>query len=71
LGISDELTALPLVNRHVKPLPPEPLKGWGGAVIRGAALRVEEAEEAGSRAAAPLRAVAALPRVLGLRVGTR
>jgi len=71
LGISDELTALPLVNRHVKPLPPEPLKGWGGAVVRGAALRVEEAEEAGRRAAMPLRAVAALPRVLGLRVGTR
>jgi glycine/D-amino acid oxidase-like deaminating enzyme len=71
LGVSDELTALPLVNRHVKPLPPEPLKGWGGAVIRGAALRVEEAEEAGRRATVPLRAVAALPRLLGLRVGTR
>jgi glycine/D-amino acid oxidase-like deaminating enzyme len=71
LGISDELTALPLVNRHVKPLPPEPLKGWGGAVIRGAALRVEEAEQDGRRSAVPLRAVAALPRVLGLRVGTR
>ena len=71
LGVDDELTHLPLVNRHVKPLPPEPLKGWGGAVVRGAALRVEEAEEAGRTAPAPLRAVAALPRVLGLRVGTR
>ena len=71
LGVEDELTALPLVNRHVKPLPPEPLKGWGGALIRGAALRVEESEEADRRAAIPLRAVAALPRVLGLRVGTR
>jgi glycine/D-amino acid oxidase-like deaminating enzyme len=71
LGVDDELTRLPLVNRRVKPLPPEPLKGWGGAVVRGAALRVEEAEEAGRTAPAPLRAVAALPRVLGLRVGTR
>ena len=71
LDVDDELTRLPLVNRRVKPLPPEPLKGWGGALIRGAALRVEEAEEAGRTAAAPLRAVAALPRVLGLRVGTR
>jgi glycine/D-amino acid oxidase-like deaminating enzyme len=71
LGIDDELTRLPLVNRHVRPLPPEPIKGLGGAVVRGAALRVEEAEEAGRRAALPLRAVASLPRVLGLRVGTR
>jgi glycine/D-amino acid oxidase-like deaminating enzyme len=71
LGIDDELTNLPLVNRRVKPLPPEPLKGWGGALIRGAALRVEDAEEAGRTAPVPLRAVAALPRVLGLRVGTR
>jgi glycine/D-amino acid oxidase-like deaminating enzyme len=71
LGIEDELTRLPLVNRRVRPLPPEPLKALGGALVRGAALRVEEAEEGGRRAALPLRAVAALPRALGLRVGTR
>ncbi len=71
LGIDDELTSLPLVNRRVRPLPPEPLKALGGALVRGAALRVEEAEEAGRQATPPLRAVAALPRALGLRVGTR
>jgi glycine/D-amino acid oxidase-like deaminating enzyme len=71
LGIEDELTALPLVNRGVRPLPPEPIKRLGGGLVRAAGLRVEEAEQAGRRAAAPLRAVAALPRVLGLRVGTR
>ena len=71
LGIDDELTSLPLVTRRVRPLPPEPLKGLGGALVRGAALRVEEAEEAGRKAAPPLRAVAALPRLLGLRIGTR
>jgi glycine/D-amino acid oxidase-like deaminating enzyme len=71
LGIEDELTALPLVNRDVRPLPPEPLKGLGGALVRGAALRVEEAEEAGRAAPLPLRAVASLPRVVGIRVGTR
>ena len=71
LGIEDELTGLPLVNRRVRPLPPEPVKGWGGAIVRGAALRVEDAAEEGRPAAAPLRAVAALPRVLGLRIGTR
>jgi glycine/D-amino acid oxidase-like deaminating enzyme len=71
LGIEDELTALPLVNRRVRPLPPEPVKGLGGALVRGAALRVEEAQQAGERPALPLRAIAALPRVVGLRIGTR
>jgi glycine/D-amino acid oxidase-like deaminating enzyme len=71
LGIEDELTALPLVNRHVRPLPPEPVKHLGGGLVRGAALRAEEAEQAGRRPALPLRAIAALPRVVGLRVGTR
>ncbi len=71
LGLDDELTALPLVNRTVRPLPPEPVKAWGGALVRGAALRVEEAEQVGRRAALPLRAIAALPRVAGLRIGTR
>jgi glycine/D-amino acid oxidase-like deaminating enzyme len=71
LGIEDELTALPLVNRSLRPLPPEPIKRLGGGLIRAAALRVEEAEQAERRAAAPLRALAGLPRLLGLRVGTR
>src|SRR5262249_6524262 len=71
LGIEDELTALPLVSRRVRPLPPEPVKAWGGALVRGAALRVEEAEEAGRPAAFPLPAIAGRPRVAGLRVGTR
>jgi glycine/D-amino acid oxidase-like deaminating enzyme len=71
LRIEDELTGLPLVNRHVRPLPPEPIKRLGGGLVRGAALRVEEAEQAGDRPPLPLRAVAALPRVVGLRVGTR
>jgi glycine/D-amino acid oxidase-like deaminating enzyme len=71
LEIEDELTALPLVNRHVRPLPPEPVKRLGGGLVRGAALRVEEAEQAGRRPAWPLRAIAGLPRAVGLRVGTR
>ena len=71
LGIEDELTSLPLVNRRVRPLPPEPIKRLGGGVVRAAALRVEEAEQAGRRAALPLRGIAALPRLIGLRLGTR
>jgi len=71
LGVADELTALPLVNRNVRPLPPEPIKRLGGGLVRGAALRAEEAEQAGRSPALPLRAIAALPRLVGLRVGTR
>jgi glycine/D-amino acid oxidase-like deaminating enzyme len=71
LGVEDELTALPLVNRRIRPLPPEPIKRLGGGLVRGAALRAEEAEQEGRRPALPLRAIAALPRVVGLRVGTR
>jgi glycine/D-amino acid oxidase-like deaminating enzyme len=71
LGVEDELTSLPLVNRHVKPLPPEPVKRLGGGLIRAAALRVEEAEQEGRRAPPPLRALAALPHFFGLRIGTR
>ena len=71
VGIEDELTALPLVGRSVRPLPLEPIKRLGGGLVRGAALRAEEAEQAGRRPALPLRAIAALPRVVGLRVGTR
>jgi glycine/D-amino acid oxidase-like deaminating enzyme len=71
LGIDDELTALPLVTRKIRPLPPEPIKRLGGGLVRGAALRAEVAEQAGRRPALPLRAIAGLPRVVGLRVGTR
>src|SRR5204862_6411025 len=71
LGSDDERTARPLVNGGVRPLPPEPLKRLGGGLVRAASLRVEEAEQAGRRPALPLRAIAALPRRIGLRIGTR
>jgi glycine/D-amino acid oxidase-like deaminating enzyme len=71
LGVEDELTSLPLLGAKRPRFPPEPLKGLGGAVVRGARLRVEEAAELDRRASVVLRTVAALPRVLGLRVGTR
>src|SRR4051795_6162224 len=33
-AVEDELTSLPLVNRHVRPLPPEPFKRVGGGLVR-------------------------------------
>lgn len=71
LDADDEWSRLPLANRKVPRLPPEPLRRLGGGMIRSAILAAEEADEAGRRVAAPVRAIAALPRVLGLRVGTR
>jgi glycine/D-amino acid oxidase-like deaminating enzyme len=71
LGVDDELTRLPLVNRRVRRLPPEPLKRLGGGLVRSALLSVEQSEQAGRRPPFLARLGAALPKVLGLRIGTR
>jgi glycine/D-amino acid oxidase-like deaminating enzyme len=71
LGVDDELTRLPFVTRRVPKLPPEPVKRLGGGLVRASILSYEEAEEAGRRPSLPARAGAALPRLLGLRIGTR
>jgi glycine/D-amino acid oxidase-like deaminating enzyme len=71
LGVDDELTRLPLVTRRVPKLPPEPIRRLGGGIVRAAILACEEAEERGGRPSLPARAGAALPRLLGMRVGTR
>jgi glycine/D-amino acid oxidase-like deaminating enzyme len=71
LGVDDELTRLPLVTRRVPKLPPEPFRRVGGGLVRAAILACEEAEEDDRRPSLPARAGAALPRFLGLRIGTR
>jgi hypothetical protein len=71
LGTEDEWTALPLRRCNTKSLPPEPLKRLGGGLVRSAILAVEEAEEEGRRPAFLARVGASLPRLIGLRLGTR
>lgn len=71
LGLDDEWTALPLVTRHLPSLPPEPLKRLGGGLVRSAILACEYAEEDGRRPPLAARAGAALPRLLGMQIGTR
>jgi glycine/D-amino acid oxidase-like deaminating enzyme len=71
LGVDDELTRLPLVTRRVPKLPPEPIRRLGGGVVRASILACEEAEEDGRRGPLPARVGAALPRLLGMSVGTR
>ena len=71
LGADDEWTRLPLVTRRRPSLPPEPLRRLGGGLVRAAILRCEEAEEQGRRPGPAARAGAALPRALGMELGTR
>jgi glycine/D-amino acid oxidase-like deaminating enzyme len=70
-GLDDEWTRLPLVTRRVKLLPPEPLKRLGGGLVRTAIMACEAAEQQGRRGPLPARAVAALPRLVGMQIGTR
>ena len=70
-GTRDEWSTLPLVRGRGDRVPPEPIRYVGGAAIRRAILACEEADEAGARAPVAARAVAALPRLLGMRLGTR
>jgi glycine/D-amino acid oxidase-like deaminating enzyme len=67
----DEWTRLPLVRSPSRRLPPEPVKRLGGGAIRAAALAVEEAEDEGRRPSRLAATVAAVPRLLGLRLGVR
>ena len=71
LRTDDEWSRLPLVGRKIRPLPPEPFRSLGGGLVRAAVLACEAAEERGRRPRLAARAVRALPRLLGLRIGER
>jgi glycine/D-amino acid oxidase-like deaminating enzyme len=66
----EEWTALPLVDPPPdRRVPPEPLRWAGGSVVLAAMRRAEAAQERGERAGALTRAVAGLPRRVGVTVG--
>jgi glycine/D-amino acid oxidase-like deaminating enzyme len=71
LDRKDEWSTSPFCTRTRPSLPPEPFRYVGGRAIRWAILACEDAEERGSRASVPAQAVAALPRLFGLRIGVR
>jgi glycine/D-amino acid oxidase-like deaminating enzyme len=71
VGREDEWTALPLATRRLPSLPPEPLKRLGGGLVRSAIIACEQAEEEGRRPRLAARAVASLPRLLRMQIGTR
>ena len=70
-GTDDRWTNLPLVTRRVPRLPREPLRSIGQAIVSRALLAIDDAEAMGERPPAPARAVAAVPRLLGLRIASR
>ena len=71
LGADDEWTRLPLATRYVPRLPPEPFRRVGGGLVRWAIMACEAAEEEGRRPPLAARPAAALPRLLGMELGTR
>jgi glycine/D-amino acid oxidase-like deaminating enzyme len=71
LRSDDEWAALPLANRLPPWLPPEPLRRVGGGLVRASIMAVEGAEEEGRRPPLAARAGAAIPRLVGMEIGTR
>ena len=71
LGTRDEWTALPLVDRQARRLPPEPFRYVGGKLVRWGTLASEEAAAAGRRPSPAARVAAAIPRLLRMPIGTR
>jgi glycine/D-amino acid oxidase-like deaminating enzyme len=71
LGTDDEWTHLPLATRTVPRLPREPFRRLGGGLVRWAIMSCESAEEDERRPPVAARAAAALPRLLGMELGTR
>ncbi|HEX6656036.1 MAG TPA: FAD-dependent oxidoreductase [Candidatus Limnocylindria bacterium] len=67
---ASELARLPIVNRAVRPFPPEPFRFIGARLIREALVRRDEAQDAGGRGSPAVRLVASLPRLMGYRFGS-
>jgi glycine/D-amino acid oxidase-like deaminating enzyme len=71
LQTRDEWSSLPFCTREIPRFPPEPFRYAGGQLIRWGVMACEEAEDIGEQPPAVARVIAALPRALGLRIGTR
>jgi len=71
LGVKDEWSTLPLCTRALPRLPPDPFRTYGARAIRWAILSCEEAEEDERQGSLLAKSLAVLPRLFGLRIGTR
>ncbi|MGH3359417.1 MAG: FAD-dependent oxidoreductase [Nocardioidaceae bacterium] len=71
LGRQDRWTRSAFCTRRRPVFPPEPLRYLGGAAVRRHTIALEDAADRGETPSPLTRVVAALPRLLGIRVGTR
>lgn len=69
LGRRSELTRLPMVGSRAADVPAEPLAWLGGSLVRAALDHIDRRDAAGRQPARAALAVAALPRLLGIRLG--
>jgi glycine/D-amino acid oxidase-like deaminating enzyme len=65
----DEFTSLPIVDPPSVSVPPEPFRFAGGAIIRRAIIRKEQAEEQGRTPGPITRIVSGIPELIGIHVG--
>lgn len=71
LGERDMWSGLALCTRELPRFPPEPFRFLGGVAIQQAIISCEDAEDLGRRGSLVARGVSMLPRLFGLRIGTR
>ena len=71
MGAKDEWSQSIFCRRAVPNLPPEPIKYMGANAIRWGVLNCEEAEQLNRRGNLSAQGLAALPNLLGLRIGVR
>ena len=71
LQSKDAWSSLPFVTRKPPRLPPEPFRTYGGRIVRRSILSCEDAEERGLQPGALARFGSSLPRLMGMRIGTR
>ncbi len=71
LGEKNQWTNSLFCRREVPGFPPEPLRTYGGRLVRAAILSCEEAEDSGRKPGIAARFGAWLPKALNIKVGMR
>ncbi|MDO9525913.1 MAG: FAD-dependent oxidoreductase [Gemmobacter sp.] len=71
LDQKDYWRSLPFCTRELPRLPPEPFRTIGGRFVRQGIIACEEAEEDGRTAGPISKFAASIPKMFGLKIGTR
>jgi hypothetical protein len=71
LRSDDEWTRSFFCNRTLPIFPPEPFRTAVGRIVRRSIIACEEADEDGRAPSVFARLGASIPRIFGMRVGTR